>query len=161
MAKGFNGGIIGSRNLTTGGIGGSAVGIYSVNEAQIFKLAGLWPQEVPSGSYQAIQVYTNSSTWTVPSGVSSVDYLIIGGGGGGLGTSLAISFFGGSFISTFFFKAISAASSLTSVLSSGSFGISTCWLVSHSSTSTPAGVLVFQLIPIIKNASKPRCAASE
>jgi hypothetical protein len=58
MAKGFNGGIIGARNLTTGGIGGSATGIYSLNEAQIFKLAGLWPQEVVVGSYQAVQVFT-------------------------------------------------------------------------------------------------------
>ena len=51
MAKGFNGGIIGTRNLTTGGgIGqGTAVGIWSMNEAQIAKLAGLWPQEIGSG----------------------------------------------------------------------------------------------------------------
>ena len=73
MAKGFNGGIIGTRNLTTGGgVGqGTAVGIWSMNEAQIAKLAGLWPQEVAVGSYQAVQVYLGSQPWTVPSGVSS------------------------------------------------------------------------------------------
>ena len=85
MAKGFNGGIIGSRNLTTGGgIGqGTAVGIWSMNEAQIAKLAGIWPQEVGQGQVLGVQVFTESTTWTPPTGVTSVDYMVIAGGGGG------------------------------------------------------------------------------
>jgi len=68
MAKGFNGGIIGSRNLTTGGgIGqGTAVGIWSMNEAQVAKLAGLWPQEIPQGSLLTTHVFQESTTWTIP-----------------------------------------------------------------------------------------------
>jgi hypothetical protein len=82
MAKGFNGGIIGTRNLTTGGgVGqGSAVGIYSLNEAQIAKLAGLWPQEVGSGQIQGTQVFTTSSTYSFVAAslfVSGIGRLII------------------------------------------------------------------------------------
>jgi len=83
MAKGFNGGIIGARNLTTGGTSGAATGIYSLNEAQIFKLAGLWPQEIGQGQVVTAQVFTESTTWIPPTGVASVDYLVVAGGGGG------------------------------------------------------------------------------
>ena len=85
MGVRFNGGIIGSRNLTTGGgVGqGTAVGIWSLNEAQVAKLAGIWPQEVPSGQLLTTQIFTESTTWTIPTNVTSVDYMIIGGGGGG------------------------------------------------------------------------------
>ena len=83
MAKGFNGGIIGTRNLTTGGTTGAATGIYSLNEAQVFKLAGIWPQEIGQGQLLTTQIFTNSTTWTIPSGVSSVDYLVVAGGGAG------------------------------------------------------------------------------
>ena len=34
-------------------------------------------------SYTAVQVFTGSQTWTPPSGVTSVDYMVLGGGGGG------------------------------------------------------------------------------
>jgi len=30
-----------------------------------------------------VQDFTSSSTWTCPDGVSSIEYLVIGGGGGG------------------------------------------------------------------------------
>lgn len=30
-----------------------------------------------------VQVFTGSSTWTVPTGVSTIDYLVVAGGGGG------------------------------------------------------------------------------
>ena len=41
----------------------------------------------PAGptSYTAVQVFTASQTWTPPSGVTSVDYMVIAGGGGGGG----------------------------------------------------------------------------
>ena len=35
-----------------------------------------------------VLTFTSSGTWTAPSGISNVDYLVIaGGGGGGAGTS--------------------------------------------------------------------------
>ena len=39
----------------------------------------------PAGptSYTAVQVFTGSQTWTPPSGVTQVDYLVVAGGGGG------------------------------------------------------------------------------
>ena len=81
----------------------------------------------------------------------------------GLGGSLttSFSFLGGSFSTGFFFTAISAASSFISVLSSGVGAVSTCCVESQSSTSTPAGVLLFQLMPITRKATKPRCAIKE
>ena len=97
MAKGFNGGIIGTRNLTTGGgIGqGTATGIWSLSEAQIARLAGIWPEEVPSGIFNGVQIFSESSTWTVPIGVTSVEYLVVGGGGGGSGYQPAVDWGGG------------------------------------------------------------------
>ena len=83
MAKSFNGGIIGARNLTTGGISGAATGIYSLNELQIFKLAGLWPQEIGVGQVLTTQIFTESTSWIPPTGVALVDYLVVAGGGGG------------------------------------------------------------------------------
>ena len=83
MAKGFNGGIIGTRNLTTGGTSGAATGIYSLNEALTFKLAGLWPQEIGVGQVLTTQIFTESTSWLPPTGVASVDYFMVGGGGGG------------------------------------------------------------------------------
>ena len=86
MAR-FNGGIIGSRNLTTGGgIGqGTAAGIWSLNEAQVAKIAGIWPQEIASGTYGGVQIFTETTSWTAGQGVTQVDYLIVAGGGGGGG----------------------------------------------------------------------------
>jgi hypothetical protein len=83
MAKGFNGGIIGARNLTTGGTSGAATGIYSLNEALTFKLAGLWPQEIAVGFTLSTQIFPESTSWIVPTGVTQVDYLLVAGGAGG------------------------------------------------------------------------------
>ena len=57
--------------------------------------------------------------------------------------------------------AMSAASSFISVLISGTTGVSTCWLASQSSTSTPEGVELFQLMPMTKKVNRPKCTASE
>ena len=37
----------------------------------------------PAGptSYTAVQVFTGSQTWTVPTGVTSIDYVVVAGGG--------------------------------------------------------------------------------
>ena len=37
--------------------------------------------------YTIIQTFTATQDWTCPTGVTSVDYLIVGGGGGGSGAS--------------------------------------------------------------------------
>jgi hypothetical protein len=47
------------------------------------------------------------------------------------------------------------------VFTSGSGGVTICGVESQSSTSTPEGVLLFQLIPMTKKASNPKCAMSE
>ena len=39
--------------------------------------------------YRVIQQFNSTSSWTAPTGVTSVDYLVVAGGGGG-GTSIAI-----------------------------------------------------------------------
>ena len=36
-----------------------------------------------SGNYTVVQTFTATSTWTCPTGVTSVDYLVVAGGGGG------------------------------------------------------------------------------
>ena len=35
------------------------------------------------GGYTVIQTFTATSTWTCPTGVTSVEYLVVAGGGGG------------------------------------------------------------------------------
>ena len=44
---------------------------------------GSTPAPAGPTSYSASIVFTGSQTWTPPSGVTSVDYLVIGGGGSG------------------------------------------------------------------------------
>ena len=86
-----NGGIVGPVNTTFSGV-------WSLLEAQIRRSANTWPSiyssslsesatgtdaiSSPSG-YVVVQTFTATSTWTCPTGVTEVDYLIIGGGGGG------------------------------------------------------------------------------
>jgi hypothetical protein len=40
-----------------------------------------------SYNYFMIQIFTSSTTWTAPTGVSGIQYLVVGGGGGGGGDS--------------------------------------------------------------------------
>ena len=35
------------------------------------------------GTFNVVQTFTASGTWTAPTGVTSVDYLVVAGGGGG------------------------------------------------------------------------------
>ena len=37
----------------------------------------------PAGTNVAVQVFTESSSWVAPPGVTSVEYLVVAGGGGG------------------------------------------------------------------------------
>ena len=85
ISRRFNGGIIGVRNISTPI---SAVGMWTTNEIQLAKISNLWP-EPPVG----VQIFTTSSSWVAPTGVSEVEYLVVagGGGGGGAGTPGAVA----------------------------------------------------------------------
>jgi len=56
------------------------------------------PVVVPSNT--AVQIFTESSAWVAPPGVTSIEYLVIGGGGGGGGTGGAGGGAGGKAINT-------------------------------------------------------------
>ena len=48
-----------------------------------------------SGGFTVVQTFTATSTWTCPTGVTSVDYLVVGGGGGGAAGRIAVGGGGG------------------------------------------------------------------
>ena len=73
-----NGGIIGPANIPSTS---SAKGVWSLTEQLLAQRQGIWPV------YQSIVTFTTSGSWTCPTGVSSIDYLIVAGGGGGGGQS--------------------------------------------------------------------------
>ena len=75
-----NGGIIGPANIPSAS---SAKGVWSLMEQMIAKSQGLWPVT----SYTIVQTFTATSTWTCPTGVTEVEYLIVAGGGGGGGSN--------------------------------------------------------------------------
>ena len=56
----------------------SAKGIWNLQEALQYKAAGTWPLT----NYTVVQTFTATSTWTCPTGVSEVEYLVVAGGGG-------------------------------------------------------------------------------
>ena len=68
----------------------SANGIWGMMAIRNALMGSNWP----SANVTIIQTFTASSTWTCPTGVTSVDYLIVGGGGGG-GTSTSVDVGGG------------------------------------------------------------------
>ena len=71
-----NGGKVGSAISVTSS---AAKGIFSILEQYIYKQSGVWPL----GGYTIIQTFTATSTWTCPTGVTEVEYLVVAGGGGG------------------------------------------------------------------------------
>ena len=79
ISRRFNGGIIGSRNLS--GVTGAA-GIWTPGEIQLARLSNIWPDDT---GILSSQIFTTSSSWTVPAGVTSVEYLVVAGGGAGDG----------------------------------------------------------------------------
>jgi hypothetical protein len=76
MPIGLNGGLIGRLNSSTKLNGAS--GIWSMGEVGINRLVGTWPVNAT-----IVRIFYGSTTFTVPSSVTSVDYLIVAGGGGG------------------------------------------------------------------------------
>ena len=74
-----NGGVIGPANIPAAG---SAKGIWSLLEQFVAKQQGTWPF---IGTV-VVQTFTATSTWTCPTGVSEVEYLVVAGGGGGGGS---------------------------------------------------------------------------
>ena len=70
------GGALGRLNLANTEV---ASGLWSSQEQFLFKTARLWP----SAGYYVVQTFLASGSWTAPTGVTSVDYLVVAGGGGG------------------------------------------------------------------------------
>jgi len=62
-------------NVTTFG----ASGIFTLSQVQQFISAGRWPQNF----FTVIETITGAGTWVCPTGVTTVDYLVVAGGGGG------------------------------------------------------------------------------
>ena len=73
-----NGGVIGPANIPTTSV---AKGVWSLMEQMIAKSQGIWPYQ----GYTIVQTFTATSTWTCPTGVTEVEYLVVAGGGGGGG----------------------------------------------------------------------------
>ena len=81
MPLGLNGGIIGLVNSVSDT---GAVGVWTLDQISINRLAGLWPTDIiPPAPSVGIQIFTESTTWTAPEGVANVEYLVVAGGGGG------------------------------------------------------------------------------
>jgi len=63
----------------------TATGIWRSNDIMQALFTSAWPTG-PVAGYNVIYPFTASGSWTVPPGVTSVDYLIVAGGGGGTGS---------------------------------------------------------------------------
>ena len=74
----LNGGIIGPVNNPSKTL---ASGMWPLTAAYLAKRGGTWPLV----SATIISTFTSSGTWTAPSGVTEVEYLVVAGGGGGGG----------------------------------------------------------------------------
>ena len=70
-----NGGIIGKVNTPRSS---SASGVWGILDLFLARTQSTWPS---AGGYTVIQTFTATSTWTCPTGVTSVDYLVVGGVG--------------------------------------------------------------------------------
>ena len=46
-------------------------------------MAMLLGRALAAGGYTVVQTFTASGTWTAPTGVTEVEYLVVAGGGGG------------------------------------------------------------------------------
>lgn len=71
-----NGGIIGNDNIPTTV---TASGVWSLSALYLAVSQGTWP----GLGKTVIQTFTASTTWTCPTGVTEIEYLIVAGGGGG------------------------------------------------------------------------------
>ena len=59
----------------------AAIGIWRSNDIMQGLSASAWPVI----GYLVIETFTNSGSWKCPATVTTVDYVVIGGGGGGGG----------------------------------------------------------------------------
>ena len=72
MSKNWPGGFITKTAPTpTGGVNGTAPGIWTLGQALNYIKLGQWPET----SYRVIQIFNSSSTWTAPTGVTQVGKL--------------------------------------------------------------------------------------
>ena len=60
----------------------NAQGVWSLRDQFVARMGNNWP-----GVVTVTEIFTSSTTWTCPTGVSSVSYLVVAGGGGGGGVS--------------------------------------------------------------------------
>ena len=72
-----NGGIIGVANNPTSVV---ASGVWGLSVVSLAIKAGNWPS---AGPFTVVQTFTASGTWTAPTGVTEVEYLVVAAGGGG------------------------------------------------------------------------------
>ena len=85
---------------------------------------GRCPFGVVSGNYCLIR-FNSSGTWTVPSGISSVDILAVGGGGaggGGAGTNIAGGGGGGGQVTEILGRAVTPGNALSITVGDGGIG---------------------------------------
>ena len=68
-----------SPTTPTGGVLGVASGVWTMQQQAAYQAASIWPV----AGYRIIQQFTASGTWTAPTGVTQVEYLVVAGGGGG------------------------------------------------------------------------------
>ena len=84
-----NGSVIGVVNTPTTSV---ASGIWSLSAVALAVRGGIWPQYI--AGFTVIQTFTANGTWTCPTGVTEVEYLVVAGGGSG-GSSSANGGIGG------------------------------------------------------------------
>ena len=77
MSDRYPGALIRAIPPTVSSTGGS--GIFTLSQALQYVGQGTWPRK----NYEVVLVFTGTSSWTCPTGVTEVDYLVVAGGGGG------------------------------------------------------------------------------
>ena len=81
MSMRYKGGVISATppTVTTS----AAKGVWTLQQQLVYQAAGTWPLALqPFFVYETL---ASSTTWTCPSGVSSIDILVVAGGGGSTG----------------------------------------------------------------------------
>ena len=56
----------------------NAQGVWSLRSQLVARMGNNWP-----GVVTVTEIFTSSTTWTCPTGVTAVDYFVVARGGGG------------------------------------------------------------------------------
>ncbi|NBP02322.1 MAG: hypothetical protein EBU90_19835, partial [Proteobacteria bacterium] len=73
---------VGKRNLL-GNAAANTAGIWRFEDITMMRHYGFAGGAGVAGVEYVIEVFANSGSWVCPTGVTSVDYLVVAGGGGG------------------------------------------------------------------------------